>query len=151
MGVENSANLDFMIQTEFLHFHIILCVFLRHKLNGVVCFILSVNLIILFKWHKYCCDTSKVVWIINYRHSRAFGLSCEQAFLLHPSVRVNEGDELAVSFSMVRSKHNHRLMDVEFTFELQQSSGQRHLPVFSKFYIEWRFNKSGTSLHQSLD
>ncbi|XP_039126042.1 protein arginine N-methyltransferase PRMT10-like [Dioscorea cayenensis subsp. rotundata] len=60
----------------------------------------------------------------------------QQAFLLHPSVRVNEGDELAVSFSMVRSKHNHRLMDVEFTFELQQSSGQRHLPVFSKFYIE---------------
>ncbi|KAM0944874.1 putative methyltransferase [Dioscorea sansibarensis] len=60
----------------------------------------------------------------------------QQTFLLSPPLGVNEGDEVAVSFSMVRSKHNHRLMDVEFTSELQQSSGQRHLPVFSKFYIE---------------
>ncbi|KAM0944871.1 putative methyltransferase [Dioscorea sansibarensis] len=60
----------------------------------------------------------------------------QQTFLLHPPLRVNEGDKLAISFSMVRSKHNHRLMDVEFTSELEQSSGKRHLPVFSKFYIE---------------
>ncbi|KAM0944872.1 putative methyltransferase [Dioscorea sansibarensis] len=60
----------------------------------------------------------------------------QQTFLLHPPLRVNEGDELAVSFSMVHPKHDHRLMEVEFTSELEQSSGKRLLPVFSKFYIE---------------
>ncbi|KAH9761943.1 protein arginine N-methyltransferase PRMT10 [Citrus sinensis] len=34
----------------------------------------------------------------------------QQVFLFRPSVRVSEGDDLNVSFSMTRSKENHRLM-----------------------------------------
>ncbi|ONK81012.1 uncharacterized protein A4U43_C01F24290 [Asparagus officinalis] len=60
----------------------------------------------------------------------------QQVFMLHPPPRVNKGDSLTVSFSMSRSKENHRLMDVEFAYELQQASGQRHPRITSKFYIE---------------
>ncbi|KAJ6829758.1 protein arginine N-methyltransferase PRMT10 [Iris pallida] len=60
----------------------------------------------------------------------------QQVFLLHPPPRVNEGDAVIVSFSMRRSTENHRLMDVEFTCELQQSTGKRLPPVTSKFSIE---------------
>ncbi|KAG1330095.1 protein arginine N-methyltransferase PRMT10 [Cocos nucifera] len=60
----------------------------------------------------------------------------QQVFLLYPPLRVNEGDRLMISFSMTRSKENHRLMDVEFTYEFQHSSGKRLPPVTSKFYVE---------------
>ncbi|XP_010925253.1 protein arginine N-methyltransferase PRMT10 [Elaeis guineensis] len=60
----------------------------------------------------------------------------QQVFLLYPPPRVNEGDRLMISFLMTRSKENHRLMDVEFTYELQHSSGKRLPPVTSKFCIE---------------
>ncbi|KAI3950424.1 hypothetical protein MKW92_010669 [Papaver armeniacum] len=59
-----------------------------------------------------------------------------QVFLLHPSIHVREGDELNVSFSMDRSKENHRLMEVELGCEMREASGKQH-PSFSKrFYIE---------------
>ncbi|XP_073014455.1 protein arginine N-methyltransferase PRMT10 [Typha latifolia] len=60
----------------------------------------------------------------------------QQVFMLHPPFRVNEGDKVMISFTMSRSKENHRLMDVEFTCELQQSSGKRLPPVTSKISIE---------------
>ncbi|CAL9180731.1 unnamed protein product [Musa hybrid cultivar] len=60
----------------------------------------------------------------------------QQLFLLHPALRVNEGDELLISFLMCRSKENHRLMNVDLTYELQQPSGKRLPAVNSKFYIE---------------
>ncbi|KAJ6852561.1 protein arginine N-methyltransferase PRMT10 [Iris pallida] len=60
----------------------------------------------------------------------------QQVFLLHPSPRVNSGDAIIASFSMSRNRENHRLMDVEFTYELQQSTGKRLPPVTSRFYIE---------------
>lgn len=64
-----------------------------------------------------------------------------QVFLLQPSIRVREGDELNVSFSMNRSKENHRLMEVELGCEMREASGKRH-PSFSKrFYIEWERNQ----------
>ncbi|RZC92003.1 hypothetical protein C5167_027892 [Papaver somniferum] len=60
----------------------------------------------------------------------------QQVFLLHPSIHVREGDELNVSFSMDRSKENHRLMEVELGCEMREASGKQH-PSFSKrFYIE---------------
>lgn len=60
----------------------------------------------------------------------------QQVFLLHPQPRVNEGDKLNVSFFMSRNKENHRLMDVEFRYELQESSGKKYSPVTSRFFIE---------------
>ncbi|WOK97941.1 protein arginine N-methyltransferase PRMT10 [Canna indica] len=60
----------------------------------------------------------------------------QQVFMLHPVLRVNEGDELLISFSMHRSKENHRLMNVGLSYELQQSSGKRLPAVISKLYIE---------------
>lgn len=59
-----------------------------------------------------------------------------QVFFLHPSLRVNEGDAVAVSFSMIRSKENHRLMEVEFASEVREPSGKCFPAVTSKFYIE---------------
>lgn len=60
----------------------------------------------------------------------------QQVFLLRPSVRVIEGDDLNVSFSMTRSKENHRLMEVELNCEIRQSTGQMLPPIKNKFYIE---------------
>ncbi|OAY67091.1 Protein arginine N-methyltransferase PRMT10, partial [Ananas comosus] len=56
----------------------------------------------------------------------------QQVFLLHPPIRANEGDKIIMSFTMSRSKENHRLMNVEFTCELEQSSGKRLSPITSK-------------------
>jgi protein arginine N-methyltransferase 1 len=56
--------------------------------------------------------------------------------LLTPSLRVNEGDNVNVSFSMVRSKENHRLMDMEFTYELQESSGKKLPAISTKIFLE---------------
>eukprot|EP00262_Sarcandra_glabra_P019177 TRINITY_DN7139_c0_g1_i1.p1 TRINITY_DN7139_c0_g1~~TRINITY_DN7139_c0_g1_i1.p1 ORF type:complete len:380 (+),score=53.78 TRINITY_DN7139_c0_g1_i1:118-1257(+) len=60
----------------------------------------------------------------------------QQVFLLNPAPRVDQGDEVLVSFSMNRSKENHRLMDVEFSCNLRQTSGKCLPPITSKFYIE---------------
>nr|QEG03106.1 arginine N-methyltransferase PRMT10 isoform X1 [Cymbidium ensifolium] len=60
----------------------------------------------------------------------------QQVFLIHPPLRVDEGDRLVVTFSMSRSRENHRLMDVNFTYELQQSSGKCFKPVARMYYIE---------------
>nr|CAD1822179.1 unnamed protein product [Ananas comosus var. bracteatus] len=71
-------------------------------------------------------------------HFRDFGTHWgqQQVFLHHPPIRANEGDKIIMSFTMSRSKENHRLMNVEFTCELEQSSGKRLSPVTSKVFIE---------------
>ncbi|KAL5729499.1 type I protein arginine methyltransferase [Ranunculus cassubicifolius] len=64
----------------------------------------------------------------------------QQVFLVNPPQRVEEGDELGVSFSMIRSKENHRLMEVEFGCEMKKksssSSGKQFHPFTEKFFIE---------------
>ncbi|KDP32361.1 hypothetical protein JCGZ_13286 [Jatropha curcas] len=60
----------------------------------------------------------------------------QQVFLLHPPVRINEGDSLSISFTMDRSKENHRLMVVEIGCEIRQSSSQQVASLRNKFYIE---------------
>lgn len=60
----------------------------------------------------------------------------QQVFLFHPPLRVNQEDALSVSFTMTRSKENHRLMEVDFVCEVRQPSGKCAPPVTSKFYIE---------------
>ncbi|KAK9141640.1 hypothetical protein Syun_011040 [Stephania yunnanensis] len=60
----------------------------------------------------------------------------QQVFLLHPPCRVEEGDNLSVSFSMNRSKENHRLMEVEFGCEIRQQSEKQPRTFTKKFYIE---------------
>uniref|UniRef100_A0ACD6A500 Uncharacterized protein n=1 Tax=Avena sativa TaxID=4498 RepID=A0ACD6A500_AVESA len=60
----------------------------------------------------------------------------QQVFLLTPSLRANEGDIINVSFSMVRSKENHRLMDMDFTYELQESSGKKLPAISTKIFLE---------------
>jgi len=60
----------------------------------------------------------------------------QQVFLLHPPIRVSEGDDLNVSFLMNRSEENHRLMEVELGCEIKQNTGKL-LPAFKKkFFIE---------------
>ncbi|KAG6658546.1 hypothetical protein CIPAW_04G169600 [Carya illinoinensis] len=60
----------------------------------------------------------------------------QQVFLMHPPIRVSEGDGLNVSFLMKRSMENHRLLEVELGCEIRQCSGTI-LPSFNKkFYIE---------------
>ncbi|GLT55024.1 hypothetical protein SLA2020_281780 [Shorea laevis] len=60
----------------------------------------------------------------------------QQVFLLHPPIRVSEGDDLNVSFLMNRSEENHRLMEVELGCEIKQHAGKL-LPAFKKkFFIE---------------
>ncbi|KAG0463899.1 hypothetical protein HPP92_019968 [Vanilla planifolia] len=63
----------------------------------------------------------------------------QQVFLVHPPLRVNEGDEVIVDLSMSRSKDNHRLMDVNITYELQLSSGKHLKPTSTKYFIECFF------------
>ncbi|KAK9060731.1 hypothetical protein SSX86_021437 [Deinandra increscens subsp. villosa] len=60
----------------------------------------------------------------------------QQVFLLHPPVRVTEGNEVLVNFSMSRSKENHRLMNVDLGYEIKLSPGEMLPPVRNKFYIE---------------
>ena len=59
-----------------------------------------------------------------------------QVFLLYPPVNVDEGSILNVSFSMNRSKENHRLMEVEFDVNIGEPSGKMLPPINKKFYIE---------------
>ncbi|CAM8976342.1 unnamed protein product [Rhodiola kirilowii] len=60
----------------------------------------------------------------------------QQVFVLHPAVNVSLGDELSVSFTMIRSKENHRLMEVELDCEFKQVSGKPLQPIRKKFFIE---------------
>jgi len=60
----------------------------------------------------------------------------QQVFLLTPPLKVSKGDNVNVSFSMVRSKENHRLMDMEFTYELHEFSGRKHPAITTKMYLE---------------
>ncbi|KAG8093965.1 hypothetical protein GUJ93_ZPchr0012g20760 [Zizania palustris] len=60
----------------------------------------------------------------------------QQVFLLTPPLKVNEGDTVKVSFTMVRSKENRRLMDLEFTYELHESSGKQLPAITTKFYLD---------------
>ncbi|XP_057507682.1 protein arginine N-methyltransferase PRMT10-like isoform X1 [Actinidia eriantha] len=60
----------------------------------------------------------------------------QQVFLLHPPISVSKDDDLNINFSMDRSKQNHRLMEVELSCEIKQTSGKLLLPFRNKFYIE---------------
>ncbi|KAF6164542.1 hypothetical protein GIB67_025368 [Kingdonia uniflora] len=60
----------------------------------------------------------------------------QQVFLLHPTPRVGKGDDVLISFSMDRSKENHRLMEVEFGLEMRHLAGRNPQPIKKKFYIE---------------
>ncbi|PQQ20249.1 protein arginine N-methyltransferase PRMT10 [Prunus yedoensis var. nudiflora] len=60
----------------------------------------------------------------------------QQVFLLDPPIRVSEGDKLNASFSMNRSKENHRLMEVEFSCEIRQYSGELLPPFRNRYFIE---------------
>ncbi|KAI3771605.1 hypothetical protein L6452_02771 [Arctium lappa] len=60
----------------------------------------------------------------------------QQVFLLHPPVRVSEGDEILVNFSMTRAEDNHRLMKVDLGYSIKQSSGKMLSHAESEFYIE---------------
>ncbi|OVA00495.1 Protein arginine N-methyltransferase [Macleaya cordata] len=60
----------------------------------------------------------------------------QQVFLLQPSLRVRKGDDLIVSFSMSRSKENHRLMEVELGCEIREASGVHHPRFTKRFSIE---------------
>ncbi|KAM1173462.1 hypothetical protein ACFX13_026789 [Malus domestica] len=60
----------------------------------------------------------------------------QQVFLLNPPARITEGDKLNGSFSMKRSKENHRLMEVEFSCEIRQQSGELVPRFTNRYYIE---------------
>ncbi|KAJ7299895.1 hypothetical protein O6H91_10G013300 [Diphasiastrum complanatum] len=60
----------------------------------------------------------------------------QQVFVIHPSFDIQDGDVLQGSMEIVRSKQNHRLMDVTITHEVQKSEGSASPPVTSFFYIE---------------
>ncbi|KAK9269767.1 hypothetical protein L1049_001545 [Liquidambar formosana] len=91
-------------------------------------------------WHCFLNETKTYYGVDMGVLTRAFSEEQKkyylQVFLLHPSIRVNEGDDLIVSFSMNRSKENHRLMEVELGFEMRHSSGKLLPPFKKKFYIE---------------
>lgn len=70
-------------------------------------------------------------------------LSYGQVFLLHPPSRVQQGDTVNIDFSMIRSKENHRLMEVELGCEIAPSSGKPLAPFKSKYYIEWQSGQIG--------
>lgn len=60
----------------------------------------------------------------------------QQVFLLHPSLVVDRGDDLIINFSMVRSKENHRLLEVEIGCQVKRSSENLLKPFTNRFYIE---------------
>ncbi|KAG8372712.1 hypothetical protein BUALT_Bualt12G0095200 [Buddleja alternifolia] len=61
----------------------------------------------------------------------------QQVFLLYPSQNVQQGDDLVIQFSMSRSKDNHRLMEVDLSCEIRQSSsGELLSPFRNKYFIE---------------
>ncbi|KAH6803218.1 protein arginine methyltransferase 10 [Perilla frutescens var. frutescens] len=60
----------------------------------------------------------------------------QQVFLLHPPQYLGSGDELTINFSMSRSKLNHRLMEVDLSCDIKQTSGKLLPPIQKKFYIE---------------
>ncbi|KAM7509421.1 hypothetical protein LguiA_019874 [Lonicera macranthoides] len=60
----------------------------------------------------------------------------QQVFLLHPPSRVQQGNIVNIDFSMIRSKENHRLMEVELGCEIAPPSSKPLAPFKSKYYIE---------------
>ncbi|KAL9258339.1 arginine N-methyltransferase PRMT10-like protein [Drosera capensis] len=60
----------------------------------------------------------------------------QQVFLLNPPIKAEEGDNLAVTFAMERSKENHRLLEVEFDCDVTRRSGKAISRFTKKFYIE---------------
>ncbi|OWM65978.1 hypothetical protein CDL15_Pgr015403 [Punica granatum] len=60
----------------------------------------------------------------------------QQVFLLHPQISVDEGDNINVSFSMTRSKENHRLMEMDLDCEICQPLGKQLQAFRKKFYID---------------
>nr|GLL20536.1 protein arginine N-methyltransferase PRMT10 [Ipomoea trifida] len=60
----------------------------------------------------------------------------QQVFLLHPPKRVCNGDDIRIKFDMIRSKQNHRLLEVEFDCEIRHSSGDPNPSFRKKFFIE---------------
>ncbi|KAL9265094.1 arginine N-methyltransferase PRMT10-like protein [Drosera capensis] len=60
----------------------------------------------------------------------------QQVFLLNPPIKAEEGDNLAVTFAMERSKENHRLLEVEFDCDVTRKSGKSISRFTKKFYIE---------------
>ncbi|KAM0974532.1 hypothetical protein EV1_017484 [Malus domestica] len=60
----------------------------------------------------------------------------QQVFLLSPPARITEGDQLNGSFSMKRSKENHRLMEAEFSCEIRQQSGELVPRFTNRYFIE---------------
>ncbi|XP_039071700.1 protein arginine N-methyltransferase PRMT10-like isoform X1 [Hibiscus syriacus] len=60
----------------------------------------------------------------------------QQVFFFHPPLHVDEETNLNASFSMNRSKENHRLMEVEFDVKISKPSGKVLTPIKKKFYIE---------------
>ncbi|GLJ35076.1 hypothetical protein SUGI_0705680 [Cryptomeria japonica] len=60
----------------------------------------------------------------------------QQVFLLNPPTRVSRGDFLEGTFTMTRSKENHRLMDVQFQYKSTLSSGETSDPVTLNYCIE---------------
>ncbi|XP_050235475.1 protein arginine N-methyltransferase PRMT10 [Mercurialis annua] len=61
----------------------------------------------------------------------------QQVFVVHPPIHTNVGDNLNVSFTMSRSKENHRLMEVELGCDVISKSSDKPPPPFKhKFYIE---------------
>ncbi|KAI5665220.1 hypothetical protein M9H77_24543 [Catharanthus roseus] len=60
----------------------------------------------------------------------------QTTFLLNPPLSVGAEDDLIIHFSMVRSKENHRLMEVDLGCEIRQSSGNLLQPFTNKFHIE---------------
>lgn len=55
---------------------------------------------------------------------------------MHPPFNVHEGDEMSVSFAMIRSKENHRLMEVDVNCEFKLFSGKPQQAIRKKFFIE---------------
>lgn len=60
----------------------------------------------------------------------------QQVFLFNPPTRVSRGDFLEGTFTMTRSKENHRLMDIQFLYKLTLSSGETADSVTLNFCIE---------------
>jgi hypothetical protein len=117
--------------------------FLREACWGNIWMPFSWNSSIL--WKRRFFQLQLLVWVQMHIYTKQlyslvkFIGSCYllfKVFLLTPSLKVSRGDSVKVSFSMIRSKENHRLMDMEFTYELHEFSGQQHPATTTKIFLE---------------
>ncbi|KAI3770005.1 hypothetical protein L6452_01123 [Arctium lappa] len=74
----------------------------------------------------------------------------QQVFLLHPPVRVNQGDEVLVNFSMSRSEEKHRLIKVDLGYKLRLSSVKMSPSVINNFLISAAYESSTASFMGTL-